>query len=156
MAASAFNCLSAYPAEHEVPVPLVVPSKKGPESKVRALVLEDDSLQLQLLSEYLQTLGVVVTGVASVRDARKSLEFSRFDVAILDVQLPDGSGLELCNEINDDPRFAAMPTIVLSSLNQANLVRKTRAAGGSYFISKPYDPNVLLTVIERALGIHFD
>jgi FixJ family two-component response regulator len=37
-------------------------------------------------------------------------------------------------------------------MNQANMVRQTRAAGASFFIGKPYDPNVLLTVIERALG----
>ena len=40
---------------------------------------------------------------------------------------------------------------VLSSLSEAGAVRKTRASGGRYFLCKPYDPNVLLAIIERAL-----
>ncbi len=45
--------------------------------------------------------------------------------------------------------------IMLSNLNQPNMVRRTRAAGASFFLVKPYDPNVLLTVIERALALTF-
>ncbi len=58
----------------------------------------------------------------------------------------------LSQAIDNDAKLAGMPTIVLSSRTEADLVRKTRASGGCYFISKPYDPNVLLAIIERALG----
>ncbi len=138
----------------ETPVenPIVAPQKNDREGQFRILVLEDDLLQLNLLLEHLQSLGLATVGVTTVSEAREQLNNAKFSLAIFDVQLPDGSGLELCNAIADDPRFCSMPTIVLSSLNQANMVRNSRAAGASFFIGKPYDPNVLLTVIERALG----
>ena len=132
--------------------PVVAPQKNGGDGQLRVLVLEDDALQLELLVDHLQSVGLATVGVTTVADARQQLNDAKFNLAIFDVQLPDGSGLELCNSIADDSRFCSMPTIVLSSMNQANMVRQTRAAGASFFIGKPYDPNVLLTVIERALG----
>lgn len=132
--------------------PIVLPQKNGGDGQMRVLVLEDDLLQLELLRDHLQSVGLVTVGATTVAEARQQLNDAKFNLAIFDVQLPDGSGLELCNSIADDSRFCSMPTIVLSSMNQSNMVRQTRAAGASFFIGKPYDPNVLLTVIERALG----
>jgi CheY-like chemotaxis protein len=135
-----------------VAIPIVAPQKTGGDSQLRVLVLEDDLVQLELLVDHLQSVGLITVGVTTVAEARTQLTNAKFSLAIFDVQVPDGSGLDLCNSIADDSRFCSMPTIVLSSMNQANMVRRTRAAGASFFIGKPYDPNVLLTVIERALG----
>jgi DNA-binding response OmpR family regulator len=140
----------------EVAVPLLIPQESGSDCRPRVLILEDDLLQLSLLEDHLKSLGMICTSVNSIQAARTELEHKKFELAILDVQLPDGSGLDLCDSIADDSRYSSLPMIVLSSLNQANMVRRTRAAGGSYFISKPYDPNVLLTVIERILGASFE
>ncbi len=134
--------------------PVVAPEKTGSGgAQLQVLVLEDDLLQLELLVEHLQSVGLKATGATTIAEARERLNNAKFSLAIFDVQLPDGSGLDLCNSIADDSRFCNLPTIVLSSMNQANMVRQTRAAGATYFIGKPYDPNVLLTVIERSLGI---
>jgi DNA-binding response OmpR family regulator len=132
--------------------PVVLAQKNGGDGPIRVLVLEDDALQLELLIDHLQSVGLVAIGVATVAQARQQLNDTKFNLAIFDIQLPDGSGLDLCNCVADDSRFCSMPTIVLSSMNEANMVRQTRAAGASFFIGKPYDPNVLLTIIERALG----
>ncbi len=133
-------------------VPLLVREKVENAVKPHVLVLEDDVLQLELLVGHLQSLGMVTTSVQTIAEARERLNHHKFNLAILDIHLPDGSGLDLCESIADDTRFGCLPTIVLSSLSQANMIRRSRAAGANYFISKPYDPNVLLTVIERALG----
>ena len=138
--------------ESAVDSPVVATQKNGGDGQFRVLVLEDDELQLELLLDHLHSVGLATVGVKTVAEARDQLLNAKFSLAIFDIQLPDGSGLELCNSIADDSRFFNMQTIVLSSVNQANMVRQTRAAGASFFIGKPYDPNVLLTVIERALG----
>jgi DNA-binding response OmpR family regulator len=133
-------------------IPLLSPEKPNPGLKPHVLVLEDDELQLELLVDHLNSLGVVTSSVGSIAAAREQLENNKFSLAIFDIHLPDGSGLDLCESIADDSRFSCMPTIVLSSVSQANMVRRSRAAGASFFISKPYDPNVLLAIIEKALG----
>jgi DNA-binding response OmpR family regulator len=143
---------AAYPGDLVIENPALVPQKNDGGGQIRVLVLEDDELQLELLIDHLQSVGLATVGVKTIAEARDQLNNAKFNLAIFDVHLPDGSGLELCNNICDDSRFCSMPTIVLSSMNQTNIVRRTRAAGASFFIGKPYDPNVLLTIIERALG----
>ncbi len=117
----------------------------------RVLVLEDDPLQLKLLQQHLQSVGFEVVTATCIAQARQRLSESGLQIAILDVQLPDGCGFELCEEIDSYAVYAGLPVVVLSSLREAGAVRRTRASGGRYFLCKPYDPNVLLAIIERAL-----
>lgn len=126
------------------------PVEKSVERKV--LLLEDDPVQLMLLEQHLEALGLKTFSASTIEQARKRLYETRFELALFDIQLPDGNGLELCAQIDEDPDLMGLPVIVLSSLQQEQIVKETRAAGGSFFISKPYDPNVLLTIIEHILG----
>ncbi|MCC7337366.1 MAG: response regulator [Pirellulaceae bacterium] len=123
-----------------------------PPPRGRVLVLEDDPLQLKLLEQHLESVGFDVVAASTIRQARQRLSRPGIQLAILDVQLPDGCGFELCEQIDNDPAHAGLPVVVLSSLSEAGAVRKTRASGGRYFLCKPYDPNVLLAIIERALN----
>lgn len=118
----------------------------------KVLILEDDSTQLLLLTQYLESIGLEVVGAQTIADARSLLTEHTISMAVLDVQVPDGSGLELCASIDDHPSTAGMPVVVLSSARQDDIVLQTRRAGGCYFISKPYDPNVLLAVIEKLIA----
>ena len=121
-------------------------------SEQTILVLEDDPLQRTILSRHLGSLELNVIEASTIREALEKLRNRPVQLAIVDINLPDGSGFTLCEQIDEDPDLAGMPTIVLSSMTQSDLVRKTRASGGCFFLGKPYDPNVLLAIIERALG----
>lgn len=121
-------------------------------SNGKVLVLEDDPTQLFLLTQHLESVGLKVAGAQSIAEARVILSEEAIRLAILDVQVPDGSGLELCSSIDEHPSLAGMPIVILSSISQEDIVRQTRAAGGCYFISKPYDPNVMLAVIEKLIA----
>lgn len=118
----------------------------------KTLVLEDDPVQRYLLERHLDSLGLQTFSAATIAEARRSLAEHAFVLALFDVQLPDGSGLDFCAEIDEDPLLTGLPIVVLSNLHDAHVVRNSRASGARFFISKPYDPNVLLTVIERILG----
>lgn len=126
-------------------------SDSFPTPRRRVLVLEDDPLQLQLLTGHLEALGFEVIAAACIAEAQQRLNEAAFQLAIFDVQLPDGSGFELCEKLDNNPTTASLPVIVLSSLTAASAIRRTRASGGRYFLCKPYDPNVLLAIIERVL-----
>ena len=122
------------------------------EHTPKVLILEDDAVQLQLLVQHLDSFGMKIDSATTIADAKQKLSETAFDLGIFDIQLPDGSGLDLCATIDDDPGMMGLPVVVLSSVPNENVVRRTRSAGGCYFIGKPYDPNVLITIIERALG----
>lgn len=126
-----------------------LPSQGSPR---KLLVLEDDQVQLQILTQHLESLDLQTVSASTIAEARCCLGDSEFDLGIFDVQLPDGSGLDLCAELDDNPSWAGLPVVILSNSSQSDIVRRTRAAGGYYFLGKPYDPNVLIAIIERALG----
>ena len=119
---------------------------------VDALILEDDPLQLELLTRHLELLGMRVRATSTVCAARLALSEQTFRIAILDIHLSDGNGLELCEFIDSDPKLCGLPVIILSSQPESDVVRQCRAAGACFFLSKPYDPNVLLALCEKALG----
>jgi CheY-like chemotaxis protein len=127
-----------------------------PSPDVDVLVLEDDPLQLQLLTRHLESLRLRVHGTSTVSAARLALSEHQFRIAILDIHVSDGSGLEVCEYIDSDPKCCGLPVIVLSSHPEIDVVRQCRAAGACFFLSKPYDPNVLLALCEKALGAELE
>ncbi len=125
--------------------------KQAELGEKRVLVLEDDPVQVQLLSSHLESLNMLVVVAGTIAAAEAELEKQVPHLGIFDVRLPDGSGLDLCERIDSDSRLSGIPIIVLSSMDTQDMVRRTRASGGRYFLGKPYDPNVLLLVIEQLL-----
>lgn len=120
---------------------------------VDVLIMEDDDLQRELLTRNLESLNIQVWSVATVTAAMQALVERTYRLAIFDIHVPDGNGLELCEYIDSEPRLCGLPVIIISSHPQDDIVRKCRAAGACFFLSKPYDPNVLLALVEKAIGL---
>ena len=62
----------------------------------RILLAEDDDAIVRLLTDFLREEGFAVTAAAGERSAREALERERFDLALVDLQLADGSGFGVC------------------------------------------------------------
>jgi CheY-like chemotaxis protein len=75
----------------------------------------------------------------------------RPDLVILDLRLPDIDGLEVCERLADSPDTCGIPIIILSGMERPDIVRRSRAAGCTFFVRKPYDPNALLALIQHSL-----
>jgi DNA-binding response OmpR family regulator len=71
------------------------------------------------------------------------------DLVLLDVQLPDTSGLEVCRRLRDDPRLAATRVIMLTAAAQAEDVARGLAAGADHYLTKPFSPIRLLALVEK-------
>lgn len=115
------------------------------------LIIDDDEALVELLARRLQrhgyrtiTAGCGTEGLAKARSLRPS-------VIVLDLRLPDADGLELCSQLVDSPETCVIPVIILSGLEDPEIVRRCRAAGSQYFLRKPYDPNALLVLIRQAI-----
>ena len=74
-------------------------------------------------------------------------------MAVLDVQMPGRTGLELASLIRDEPRLAHTRVILLTSKAQDDDVRAGLAAGADQYLTKPFSPLELLATVERALGL---
>ena len=76
---------------------------------------------------------------------------NQIDLVLLDLGLPDTSGLKVCQRLVDDPATSDIPIIVLSGIQKPDIIRSSRSAGCRYYVRKPYDPNALLVLIDRAI-----
>ena len=132
------------------------PQLAGEERRELILIVDDDEVQAETLAHCLQRQGfrteVRTEGKAAMQWALRHQP----DLVVLDLRLPDVYGLEVCEHLVDSPRTCGTPVIIVSGVEQPDLVRQCRAAGSTYFLHKPYDPNALLSLIRCALDAHLD
>jgi len=130
----------------------VLPEESTSARRGRILVLDDDRDQANVLSTALDRLGFDVFIAHDLRTGTQLIRNCRPQLILLDIRLPDGSGLDFCRKLGDDLATCQMPVILLSGMEGPTVIRGARAAGCRYFLRKPYDPNALLLLIEDSLA----
>ncbi len=115
------------------------------------LIVDDDEAMADVLSLRLGRQGFATTVADSGELALTLAQAESPDLILLDIRLPDMDGLELCQQLVDHELTSEIPVIIVSGMEHPDIIRRSRAAGCFYYIRKPYDPNVLLTLIEQAL-----
>ena len=120
------------------------------------LIVDDDQPQVEVLSHRLQKQGFATFLAYEGREGLQKARDHRPDLVLLDLRLPDLDGFTVCEELVDSPDTCDIPIIIVSGSDRPDVVRSSRAAGCEFFVRKPYDPNVLLTLIEHALKRSFD
>lgn len=130
----------------------LAPQMEATSPRGEILIIDDDRDQTDILAHRLQQLGFLAATANEGRCGLQQAHDRRPDLVLLDLNLPDIDGFEVCREIADSPDTCGLPVIVISGLDGEDIVRDCRAAGSEFFIRKPYDPNVLLTIIEQAIG----
>ncbi len=115
------------------------------------LIVDDDEAQVTTLSHSLMSLGYRVSVAGNIKDGTRIAYSERPDLVLLDIKLPDGDGLQLCSDFNDDSETADIPVIIVSGTDKPDIVRQARTSGCHYFVRKPYDPNALLILVQNAI-----
>lgn len=104
------------------------------DDKGVVLLVEDDKGILRTNRRILEREGFTVLCAETLTSARAQL-LDRPDVLVLDIMLPDGSGLDFCAEIRDN---TAAPVLFLTALDEQSEIIEGLTAGGSDYITKPY------------------
>ena len=92
--------------------------------------------------------GLTVTHSLLVHDARQQLQRARFDLLVLDVGLPDGSGLDLLRDVRNAPPTAALPVLMLSAHGEEIDRVLGLELGADDYLAKPFDLDELTARIE--------
>ena len=115
---------------------------------IPAILIVDDSLTVRMdLAEHLAGAGFAVTTSATLAAAREALAGAAFALVVLDVQLPDGDGIELLRALRGDPLTATMPVMMLSGEAEVRDRVRGLRTGADDYVGKPYDPDY---VVSRA------
>jgi len=113
---------------------------------MRVLIVDDYPGLIELYEVALGARGFEVTGAATAGEALTRAATERFDAVVLDVELPDGSGLELVGRLRAIPALAGVPLVGMSSY--APMAVREYFDG---FLPKPFHPKRLATLIRRLL-----
>ncbi|MFZ5819133.1 MAG: AAA family ATPase [Chloroflexota bacterium] len=117
----------------------------------RILVVDDNEMNLNLVSVVLTRDGYEVVTALDAAKALQTLESGVPDLAILDVMMPDMDGFELCRILRHRPDTAAIPIIILTALSELDERLKAFEAGADDFMAKPFQPQELAARVKVLL-----
>jgi DNA-binding response OmpR family regulator len=113
------------------------------------LLVEDDKDITRLNSSLFRGAGYHVLEAETVADAERVVKTERPDLIVLDIMLPDGSGLDFCRVIRTESAWP--PILFLSAKTRPPEIVEGLTAGGDGYLPKPYDLDVLLANAEALL-----
>jgi CheY-like chemotaxis protein len=123
-----------------------------PRSKPHILHVEDDPDVRLLIAASLQAFGYIVVTAGTIAEAMQLAEALRFDLCILDVRLPDGSGIDLCCRLRDlQPN---VPILYYSAYASDSEQKEALSVCGDAYLKKPVSLEYLEQTIARLLGKH--
>jgi two-component system phosphate regulon response regulator OmpR len=118
------------------------------------LVVDDDPEIRKLLARYIESQGFRVLLAANCRELRERLATYQIDLVVLDVMLPDGSGLDLCRDLRAER--SNVPIILLTALKEDIDRIIGLEIGADDYLGKPFNPRELVARIKAVLRRHTD
>lgn len=115
------------------------------------LIVDDDEGNRTMLSRRLQRLGFQTTTAENGRSALEKLKAARFDIMLLDIQMPELNGYEVLECLKADPAFRDIPVIVLSASDETERVARCIEMGAEDYLPKPFEPVLLQARIGASL-----
>lgn len=115
------------------------------------LLVEDNPHIRKINTQVLTQRGYDLLQTDTVAGCRELMHWNPVDLVVMDIMLPDGSGLELCREIKS--RFH-IPVLFLTALGENKEIVEGLRAGGDDYLTKPYDLEVLVARVEARLRSH--
>ena len=118
---------------------------------IKILVIEDEPDIRKTIEYNLTREGFNVTSVGSLADARTNLESTIFSLIVLDLMLPDGSGLDLCREVKSDTRLSNIPIVILTAKDDEVDKVVGFELGADDYVTKPFSVRELILRIKAIL-----
>ncbi len=118
----------------------------------RILVVDDNDINLLLITKILEMEGFIVVSARSGTEAIQVVTQNTPDLAILDVLMPDMNGYELCNKLRQPPLNTSFPIVMLTAMNSEIEKARAQAVGANDIWSKPFDMDLFRQRIRTLLG----
>jgi DNA-binding response OmpR family regulator len=120
----------------------------------KILVVEDDPINLRILSAFLAAQGYETRGAINGHEGVSSFWRERPDLMLIDVQLPRKNGFEVCWEIKRTPEGAQMPVLLMSGVYTPDHDLDHHAAPSlaAGYLAKPFELATLLAHVRSLIG----
>ncbi|WP_316815790.1 response regulator transcription factor [Pedobacter nyackensis] len=112
-------------------------------------LVEDDSDIAYIIQFLLNEEEINVIAFSTIKSFKNFNSHHLPDLFILDVSLPDGNGMQLCNDIKASSKYQNIPVLMLSAHCNTDVMKKNTAANA--YISKPFNLDHLLSTVNRLI-----
>lgn len=119
------------------------------------LVVDDTPANLELLATLLAKLGYEVRAALSGQMALMSIEVAQPDLVLLDINMPDMNGYEVCERLKENPVTADIPVIFVSALGETIDKVKAFKVGGVDYITKPFQIEEVVARIKAHITLYY-
>ncbi len=118
----------------------------------KVLIVEDNELNMKLFHDLLEVNGFQVIQTRNGLDALQLAREHRPDLILMDIQLPEISGLEVTKWLKEDEELSAIPVVAVTAFAMKGDEERIRAGGCEAYISKPISVATFLETINRFVG----
>ena len=128
--------------------------ENSPLKRANIMAVDDHPANLRLLEDMLRQRGHQVHSFPRGRLALAAAAKNPPDLILLDVNMPEMDGYEVCEQLKADDTLSHIPVIFLSALNEATDKVKAFQSGGVDYVSKPFQVEEVLARVETHLDLH--
>ncbi len=119
------------------------------------LVVDDNPENLRVLSNMLKQENYIVRVAQNGKQALASIVESEPDLVLLDVNMPEMNGLEVCKRVKSDPAYDNLPVIFISALDDSFNKSLGLAAGAIDYMTKPFDVDEVKVRVKTYLQLRY-
>lgn len=116
------------------------------------LIVEDNELNMKLFHDLLEAHGYATLQTKDGIEAMKIARQKRPDLILMDIQLPEVSGLEVTKWLKEDPELRAIPVVAVTAFAMKGDEDKIRQGGCEAYIAKPISVAKFLETVQRFLN----
>lgn len=116
------------------------------------LVVEDNELNMKLFHDLLEAQGYRILQTGDGNAAYQIVRDNHPDLILMDIQLPEKSGLDVTKEIKADPEVRDIPVIAVTAFAMKDDEERIRAAGCDDYLAKPISVTEFLEKVKRVLA----
>ncbi|MCU0960081.1 MAG: response regulator [Pirellulaceae bacterium] len=125
----------------------------------KIMIVDDEPINIKVVQKYLAGHGY--SNFCTTTDATQAVELfhsEQPDIALLDIMMPEVSGIEILQHVRTDRQLAHIPVVILTAVGDARIKRKALELGATDFLTKPVDPSELVLRVGNALMVkaHYD
>jgi diguanylate cyclase (GGDEF)-like protein len=124
-------------------------------TEARVMIVDDDPQVLATLRTLLEPWGIKLSTLENPLRFWNALEATSPDLLVLDVQMPQISGIELCQVVRNDPRWSALPVLFLTAHTDAETMHRVFEVGADDYVTKPIvGPELITRILNRLERSH--
>lgn len=118
----------------------------------RILIVDDNHAVRDVLRTILSRAGYEAMAADGGRVALQIMSTQEIDLLLVDIEMPDMSGYDVCTYLKTHPKWRSIPVVLMTGRAIAGVPEQVRAVGGSALVAKPFEREKLLECIQTHLG----